>query len=218
MAMFNSYVKLPEGTSFPFYPYDCVTVSMWCCPASGFHWFGCVSGGPRCSRSRSIKGSCFGRTPTISTCTAHTSKDVYTYVHPPCICICVCVCIYIYVCVCSLSLSRIHTYTYTLYNLYTHTYTHVLYYVYIYIYICVCIVYVCICICMCMCICISICVYVYESWFFIKCTVCLNQYQPSYSGGVFPANVSMGHRKTIQDGQAKRCGPLLWNDQSTSMH
>ena len=109
------------------------TVSMWCCPASGFHWFGCVSGGPRCSRSRSIKGSCFGRTPTISTCTAHTSKDVYTYVHPPCICICVCVYIYIYVCVCmlSLSLSRIHTYTYTLYNLYTHTYTHVLYYVYI---------------------------------------------------------------------------------------
>jgi len=46
-------------------------------------------------------------------------------------------------------------------------------------------------------------VYVYESWFFIKCTVCLNQYQPSYFGGVFPANVSMGHRKTIQDGQAK---------------
>ena len=196
---------------------------MWCCPASGFHWFGCVSGGPRCSRSRSIKGSCFGRAPTISTCTAHTSKDVYTYVHPPCICMC----IYIYMCVCmlSLSLSRIHTYTYTLYiYIYIHIHIHMfcIICIYIYIYMCVYIVYVCIYACAYACACayayVYLYVYVYESWFFIKCTVCLNQYQPSYSGGVFPANVSMGHRKTIQDGQAKRCGPLLWNHQSTSMH
>ena len=126
---------------------------MWCCPASGFHWFGCVSGGPRCSRSRSIKGSCFGRTPTISTCTAHTSKDVYTYVHPPCICMC----IYIYMCVCMLSLSLVYIHIHILY-IYTHTYTHVLYYMYLYIYMCVYIVYVCICICMCICMCMCICI------------------------------------------------------------
>ena len=196
---------------------------MWCCPASGVHWFGCVSGGPRCSRSRSIKGSCrmdpnhfYMHSTYFKGCIHIRTPSLYMYMY---------VYIYIYMCVCalSLSLSLVYIHIHILY-IYIYTYIYTCSVLYVYLYICVCIVYVCICICMCICMCmctyayVYLYVYVYESWFFIKCTVCLNQYQPSCSGGVFPANVSMGHRKTIQDGQVKRCGPLLWNHQSTSMH
>ena len=141
---------------------------MWCCPESGFHWFGCVSGGPRCSRSRSIKGSCFGphfymHSRYFKGCIHIRTPSLYMYMY-----------IYIlYLCVCvpSLSLSRICVYSICIYvymYMYMHMHVHVHMHMHMYIYMYIC-----------------------ESWFFIKCTVCLNQYQPSYSGGVFPANVSM---------------------------
>ena len=131
MAMFNSYFDITREYFISVLSLRlCHGVSMWCCPASGVHWFGCVSGGPRCSRSRSIKGSCrmdpnhfYMHSTYFKGCIHIRTPSLYMYM-------------YIYICVCVCSLSLVYIHIHILY-IYTHTYTHVLYYMYIYIYVCV---------------------------------------------------------------------------------